>query len=117
MIKYRSPIPKVACAEWMNVFRWMDGQEDWQQPRHVKHGLDELARMELKSANQILNRCAPPPPPPKQRRVSNPVTGGSADIRRSKTMQQTVLTTLDLQQKMLLYEYSGVGNCTPLTMD
>ncbi|CAM9630005.1 unnamed protein product [Ascophyllum nodosum] len=39
----------------MNVFRWMDGQEDWQQPRHVKHGLDELARMELKSANQILN--------------------------------------------------------------
>lgn len=47
----------MACTEWLKVFRWVDGQEDWEQPRHVKHGLDALSRMQLTRANEIMNRC------------------------------------------------------------
>lgn len=40
----------------MKVFRWIDGQDDWQQPRHVKHGLINLSALPLDKANEMLNR-------------------------------------------------------------
>lgn len=48
---------KVACTEWIKVFRWIDGHEDWSQPRHTKHGLDVVRSMGADRGNQILNRC------------------------------------------------------------
>ncbi|CAN0421047.1 unnamed protein product [Ectocarpus sp. 12 AP-2014] len=49
------PIQKVACTEWIKVFRWIDGHEDWTEPRHQKHGLDVLEKMDVQRGNQILN--------------------------------------------------------------
>lgn len=48
---------KVACTEWIKVFRWIDGHEDWAEPRHQKHGLDVLEKMDAQRGNQILNKC------------------------------------------------------------
>lgn len=47
---------KVACTEWLKVFRWIDGQADWTEPRHVKHGLNVLQQFGVKRGNHILNR-------------------------------------------------------------
>ncbi|CAM9523251.1 unnamed protein product [Discosporangium mesarthrocarpum] len=49
------PIQKVACSEWLKVFRWVDGQANWEKPLHVKHGLNVLRDLELEAANSILN--------------------------------------------------------------
>lgn len=47
---------KVACTEWLKVFRWIDGQPDWTEPRHVKHGLNSLVQYGIKRGNNMLNR-------------------------------------------------------------
>lgn len=47
---------EVACTEWLKVFRWMDGQSDWSEPRHVKHGLKILQQYGVQGGNRILNR-------------------------------------------------------------
>lgn len=49
-------VEKVACTEWIKVFRWIDGHEDWAEPRHQKHGLDVLEELDVQRGNQILNR-------------------------------------------------------------
>ncbi|CAM9937360.1 unnamed protein product [Pylaiella littoralis] len=46
---------RVACTEWIKVFRWIDGHEDWSQPRHTKHGLDVVQKMGADRGNEILN--------------------------------------------------------------
>lgn len=48
-------LEKVASSEWFKVFRWIDGQSDWEQPRHINHGLDRLRDMDVGQANDILN--------------------------------------------------------------
>eukprot|EP00752_Nemacystus_decipiens_P007168 g6418.t2 len=49
------PIQKVACTEWLKVFRWIDGQPNWTEPRHVKHGLLSLAQYGVEGGNTVLN--------------------------------------------------------------
>eukprot|EP00903_Cladosiphon_okamuranus_P012336 g11565.t1 len=49
------PIQKVACTEWLKVFRWIDGQPNWTEPRHVKHGLNKLKQYGVKRGNSMLN--------------------------------------------------------------
>lgn len=47
---------QVASSEWLKVFRWVDRQDNWEQPKHKKHGLDYLSAMPLEDANDLLNR-------------------------------------------------------------
>lgn len=49
------PVQKVASSEWLKVFRWVDRQDNWEQPKHKKHGLDYLSAMPLEDANDLLN--------------------------------------------------------------
>lgn len=46
----------MACTEWLKVFRWIDGQPDWTEPRHVKHGLNFLVQYGINGGNDMLNR-------------------------------------------------------------